>query len=230
MSMTNVGAPLRVGGADGKGFAKGAGAGGLTSPVYIYQITPAATSANSISTSQTPGAAGNLTITGSLATAGVATLDVPRNIIAVSGSGTDSTQTLTYTGTDYLGVALVETVTLTGTSTVQGLKAFKTVSRVAVSAATVGALTVGSGDKFGVPYRINKKGSMQAFWDATWNNGSATTTLAVTTSPATAITGDVRGTYLPATASDGTRTLALWIYMDDVDSNNGLYGVDQYGG
>lgn len=229
MSLTNVGAPLTVGGAIGKGTSKGL-FGGITSPIYVYEVTPVATDDNGISVSQTPGAAGNLTITGALASGGVATFDVPRNVIAVSASGTDSTQTLTYTGTDGYGVPLVETVTLTGTTTVQGLKAFKTVSRVAVSAATVGALIVGSGDKFGVPYRINKKGSLQAFWDATWNNGSGTTTLAVTTTPATAITGDVRGTYLPATASDGTRTLALWVYMDDVDSNNGLYGVDQFGG
>lgn len=228
MTITNIGAPLTVGGAIGKGNVKGV-FGGVTSPVFIYEVTPVATDDNGIALSQTPGAAGNLTLAGALVTSGVATLDVPRNIIAVSASGTDSTQTLTYTGTDVYGVPLVETVTLTGTTTVQGLKAFKTVSQVAVSAATVGALIVGSGDKFGVPYRINKKGSLQAFWDATWNDGSGTTTLAVT-STATATTGDVRGTYLPATASDGTRTLALWVYMDDVDSNNGLYGVDQYGG
>lgn len=229
MVMTNVGAPLRVGAALGKGTARGNGSGAIESPIYVYEITPAATSANSISTTQTPGAAGNLTITGSLATAGVATFDFPRNVIAVSASGTDTSVTLTYTGTDVYSVPLVETVTLTGTTTVQGLKAFLTVSKVAVSAATVGALTVGTGDKFGVPYRINKKGSLQAFWDATWNSSSATTTLAVTTT-ATATSGDVRGTYLPATTSDGTRTLALWVYADEVDSSNGLYGVDQYGG
>ncbi len=229
MVMSNLGAPLRVGAADGKGTARGQGAGGLTTPMYVYQITPVTADDNGISTTQTPGGAGNLTITGALASGGVATFDVPRNVVAVSASGTDSTQTLTYTGTDYLGVPLVETVTLTGTTTVQGLKAFLTVSRVAVSAATVGAVIVGSGDKFGLPYRVNDNGYAQFRWDATWNNGSATFVAAVT-STATATTGDVRGTYLPATASDGTRKLTAWIAEQDVDSNNGLYGVNQYGG
>src|SRR6185503_448153 len=98
------------------------------------------------------------------------------------------------------------TITLTGTTAAQGLKAFKTVSKVAMSASTVGNISAGSGDKFGVPYRFNKKGSLLPFWDATW--GLGTPVVAVTTNPATATTGDVRGTYLPATASDGTRTLA----------------------
>lgn len=228
MATTNVGAPLSVGGARGKGTVRGV-PGGATSPVFIYQITPAALAANSVATSQAVSGAGNLTINGSLASGGVATFDVPRCATITSSSGTDVSQTATFYGKDVYGVATVETITLSGLSTVSGLKALKSVSRVAISAATVGNITAGTGDKFGLPYRINKVGSLQSFWDATWNNGSGTTTVAVTTT-ATATTGDVRGTYLPATASDGTRTLALWIYMDDVDSTNGLYGVDQYGG
>ncbi len=228
MSLTNVGAPLTVGGALGKGNVKG-NFGGVTSPIYVYEITPATGTTTTIAASQAVSGAGNLTINGSLATSGVATLDVPRNVILVSSSGTDSTQTATVYGTDTYAVPTVETITLTGTTAAQGLKAFKTITRVAMSASTVGNVAAGSGDKFGVPYRINKGGSMQAFWDATWNSGSGTTVLAVTTTPS-AITGDVRGTYLPATASDGTRTLALWVYMDDVNSNDGLYGKDQYGG
>lgn len=228
MSLTNVGAPLTVGGATGKGYSKG-NFGAVTSPVFIYEVTPVTLDPDGISTSQAVAGAGNLTITGALASGGVATFDVPRCATVTSSSSTDTTQTATFTGTDVYGIATVETVTLNGTNTVSGLKALKTVSRVAMSAICTGNITAGSGDKFGSPYRINKKGSMQAFWDATWNNGSGTTTVG-STSTATATTGDVRGTYLPATASDGTRTLALWIYAEDVDSNNGLYGVDQYGG
>lgn len=229
MAQTHVGGPFRVGGYSvGKGNQKGI-PGAPVSPVYVYEITPSTGTTVSIAAAQAVSGAGNLTINGTLATSGVATLDVPRNVILVSSSGTDSTQTATITGTDAYSVPVVETVTLTGTTSAQGLKAFLTVSKVAMSASTVGNISAGTGDKYGVPYRINKKGSLQAFWDATWNSGSATTTLG-STSTATATTGDVRGTYLPATASDGTRTLALWVYMDDVESANGLYGVDQYGG
>lgn len=229
MSMTHHGGPFRLGGYNvGKGNQKGI-PGALTSPIYIYEVTPGTGTTVSISAAQAVVGAGNLTINGTLATSGLATLDVPRSVLVVSSSGTDTTQTATFTGTDAYGVATVETVTLNGTNNAQSLKAFLTVSKVAMSASTVGNVSAGTGDKFGVPYRINKKGSLQAFWDATWNSGSATTTLG-STSTATATTGDVRGTYLPATASDGIRTLALWVYMDDVESANGLYGVDQYGG
>lgn len=229
MAMTNVGAPFRVGGADGKGTAKGAGAGAIESPIYVTQVTPATGTTVSIAASQAVSGSGNLTINGTLATSGVATLDTPRSVLVVSSSGTDSTQTATFYGTDTYGVTTVETVTLTGTSNASSLKAFKTITRVAMSASTVGNVSAGTGDKFGIPYRINKKGSLQAYWDATWNNASGTTTIG-SSATATATTGDVRGTYLPATASDGIRTLALWVYADDVDTNNGLYGVDQYGG
>ncbi len=229
MSQTHVGGPFRVGGYSvGKGNQKGI-PGAPISPIYVYEVTPTTGTTVSIAAAQAVSGAGNLTINGTLATSGLATLDVPRNVIVVSSSGTDTTQTATVTGTDAYAVPVVETISLNGTNTVQGLKAFLTVSKIAMSASTVGNVSAGTGDKFGVPYRINKKGSLQAFWDATWNSGSATTTLG-STSTATATTGDVRGTYLPATASDGTRTLALWVYMDDVENANGLYGVDQYGG
>ena len=228
MALTNLGAPLTLGGAIGRGYVKGQ-YGGITSPIYVYEATPVAIDPNGIATSQAVAAPGDLTLDGALVTSGVATMDIPRNVTLVSDSGTDSTQVATVTGNDVYGIALVEDITLTGTSTAQGLKAFKTVSQVAIDGTCVGSLLCGSGDKFGLPYRITVPGSLQAFWDATWNSGSGTTTVG-SAATATATTGDVRGTYLPATESDGTRTLALWIYMSDVDTDSGLYGVTQYGG
>lgn len=226
MSMTNVGGPLRVGGAVGRGNLRGAGAGGLTSPITVYEITPVQLSPTAIALAQAVAGAGNLTLSGALSSGGVATFDVARCVTITSTNAGDTTQTATFTGTDAYGVTLIETVSLNGAATISGVKAFKTISRVAISAATTGNISAGSGDKFGVPYRINRKGSIQAFWDATWNLG--TVTLAVSTA-ATATSGDVRGTYLPASASDGTRTLALWVFMDDVESTDGLYGVAQFG-
>ncbi len=221
MSLTNLGAPLTLGAALGKGNVKG-NFGAVTSPILVYECTPTADSTVTIAASQGKAASGNLTLT-------TTTLDVARNVQVISTSANDTTLTATVTGTDTYAVPLVETITFTGTTAAQGLKAFKTVTTVSVNGSTAGLVGVGPGHVFGVPYRINKKGSLQAFWDATWNSGSGTTTVAVT-STATATTGDVRGTYTTATAADATRTLALWVYMDDVDSNNGLYGVDQYGG
>lgn len=226
MAATNLGGPLSIGNTLGKGFARG-NMGGVTSPVLVYQATPVAIATNNVATAQAVAGAGNLTLNGALVSGGIATFDIPRSVQTTSSSASDTTQTVTFYGTDVYGLAVVETLTLNGTAAILGVKAFKTITRIAVSAVTVGNISAGSGDKFGLPYRINKKGSVQAFWDATWNLG--TVTIAVTTT-ATATSGDVRGTYLPASASDGTRTLSLWIYMDDVETRNGLYGVDQYGG
>ena len=228
MSMTNLGSPLRLGGATGVGNVKGS-LGALTSPVYIYQITPATASTVTVVAAQGKASSGNLTLNGSLVSSGVATLDFPRNVQVVSTSANDTTLTSTVTGTDVYGISLVETITYTGTTAAQGLKAFKTVTNVSVSGSTAGTVAAGPGDVFGVPYYFDQTSSLQAFWDATWNNGSGVTTVGVT-SAATATTGDVRGTYKPASASDGTRKLGLWIYVNDPDSNTGLYGVAQYGG
>lgn len=229
MSLTNVGAPLSVGGATGVGNVKGT-LGCLTSPIYVYgPYVPTTASTVTIAAAQGASAAGNLTLNGSLVSGGVATLDMPRNVQVVSTSANDTTLTSTITGTDAYGITLVETITYTGTTAAQGLKAFKTVTNVAVSASTAGTVSAGPGDVFGSPYYFANSGSIQGFWDATWNSGSATIT-AGTTATATATTGDVRGTYKPATASNGTRSLTLWIYIEDPDTNSGLYGVDQYGG
>ena len=63
-------------------------------------------------------------------------------------------------------------------------------------------------------------------------NGAIVTTgtfvAAVSTSPATATTGDVRGTYTPASATDASKRLTIWIYVGNPDSQTGLYGVAQY--
>lgn len=228
MALTNLGAPLRLGGATGVGNAKGS-LGALTSPIYVYQITPTTASTTTIAQAQGKSSAGNLTLNGSLVSGGVATIDVARNVQIVSTSAVDSTLTATVTGGDVYGVTTVETITFSGTTASQGKKAFKTVTNIAVSGSTAGTVAAGPGDIFGVPYYFSQTSSLQAFWDATWNSGSGTTTVG-STSTATATTGDVRGTYKPASASDGTRKLGLWIYISDPDTNTGLYGVTQYGG
>jgi len=109
----------------------------------VCPITIAAGSANAISLSQTPGAAGNLTITGSLATVGVATL-TPARRVAITSAADISNRTFTITGTDRNGNAQVEILTGPNATTVYTLADFLTVSRIAISGAAAGALTVGT--------------------------------------------------------------------------------------
>jgi len=200
--------------------------GAATSPVYVYSIVPATMATNNISTAQAVAGAGNLTITGTLATAGVATLDVPRIVRVTSSDAGDTTQTATVYGTDVYGVSMSEAIAFNGAATISGKKAFKTVTRVAISAALAGNASVGTGDAFGLPYvAASRNYALTAYNGAFVTTGTFVD--AVSTSPATTTTGDVRGTYLVPSASDGSKILTIWIYIADADSRAGLYGVTQ---
>ena len=213
----------------GRNFANNGTAnqpGVYMSPIFVYDVVPVALSATAVAAAQAVAAAGNLTINGASASGGVATLDVPRCVSIVSSSAGDTTQTATVTGTDAYGIPMTETITFNGTTTVNGQKAFRTVTRVAISAALAGNASVGSTDIFGIPYRTNSRNYLLTAW-----NGAFVTTgtfaAADATSPATATTDDVRGTYAVPDAANGTKRLTLWISIADDDTQTGLYGVAQ---
>ncbi len=96
-----------------------------------------------ISLSQTAADAQALTITGALATDGVATLDVPRRVL-ISSAGDDSAVSFRVTGTNHTGNPIRETVAGTNAGTAYTVQDFKTVTEVTTSAATAGAVTVGT--------------------------------------------------------------------------------------
>jgi len=213
----------------GRNFANNGTAnqpGVYMSPIFVYDVVPVALSATAVAAAQAVAAAGNLTINGASASGGVATLDVPRCVSIVSSSAGDTTQTATVTGTDAYGITTTETITFNGTTTVNGQKSFKTVTRVAISAALAGNASVGSTDVFGLPFRADSRNYCLTAW-----NGAFVTTgtfvAAVTTSPATTTTGDVRGTFAPADAADASKRLTVWMYIENPDSVTGLYGVTQ---
>lgn len=113
-------------------------------PVRITLALEAADD-NAICLSQTPSGAGNLTINGALATGGVATLAVPQFLLLTTAAD-ETGKTFTIYYTDRYGVA--RTYSLAGvnnTTAVIPINA-KTVTRIAVSAATAGAILVGITD------------------------------------------------------------------------------------
>jgi hypothetical protein len=113
---------------------------------FIQSSDIAAADPDGISTSQTTGGAANLTITGALASAGVATLVPARNVTITSGGSDERARTFTVTGTDVNGNAVTEDITGPNTSaTVPGTKIFLTVTQVAVNGALTGNVTVGTG-------------------------------------------------------------------------------------
>lgn len=202
--------------------------GGPTSPIYVYSAAPVALDDDGISVAQAVAGAGNLTITGALASGGVATFDVPRAVSVTSSNAGDTTQTATVTGKDAYGITLVETIAFNGAATISGKKAFKSVSRVAISAALAGNGSAGTTDVIGLPFAATSRNYVQSAY-----NGAQVTTgtfAGAVATTATATTGDVRGTFLPASATDGSKILTLWIWLIDADTKTGLYGVAQYGG
>jgi len=209
----------------GRNFANNGTAsepGVFMSPINVYNVVPVALDADGICAQQTLAAAGNALLNGALASGGTVTLDVPRNVI-VDAAGA-ATAVLTITGTDVYGIPMSEAITLNGTTAVAGKKAFKTITRVAASAAATD-IFVGTGDVFGLPIDANSRNYVLTAW-----NGAFVTTgtfVAADATAATTTTGDVRGTFAPADAADGTKRLTLWVFVLDDDTQTGLYGVAQ---
>lgn len=109
-------------------------------------VTLAAADDDGIALSQSPGAAGLLTINGAFATGGVATMDAARRVIITSG-GNDSSKTFTITGTGgaWRGdTVLTEVVTGTNGGIAASLQDFLTVTSIRISAASAGTVKVGT--------------------------------------------------------------------------------------
>jgi hypothetical protein len=112
----------------------------------LIQVTvgPLATAAaNNIALSQTPLAAGNLTLNGALVVGGVAFLDTPRRVI-VTSAGNDSGVTFTAYGTDWSGQAIQASVAGAAIGAADFGVSFTTVTRITTSAATAAVITVGT--------------------------------------------------------------------------------------
>ena len=190
--------------------------------------SPAALSATGIAAAQAVGGAVNLTINGSLASGGVATNAVPRGVSVVSANVADTSQTATFYGTDVYGVPVVETLTLNGTTTVAGKKAFKTITRVAMSATTAGTVSAGVTDILGLPYKLTAKSDLISTWFNQIVEATLPTIVVADTNTATATTGDVRGTIDLHSALNGS---AVSVYMVAYPSSEeSTFGVAQYGG
>ncbi len=128
----------------------------MTGYVKTLTLTLAALSANAISTTQTPGGAGNLTITGSLASGGVATFLVPQRV-GITSTGDISNRTFTITGTGNNGASQSEALTGPNNATVHTLKDFATVTQIAISGAAAAAVTAGSvGIGSTAPYIVDR--------------------------------------------------------------------------
>lgn len=109
-------------------------------------ITLAAADADGIAQSQTPLAAGDLTLNGALVSGGVATLtsaDAGRQAI-ITSAGNDTGRTFTIYGADESGIPISEALAGANAAAAVSAKFYRTVTRIAVDAATAGAVTAGT--------------------------------------------------------------------------------------
>jgi hypothetical protein len=194
--------------------------------IYVWDIVPQALVTNNIAASQTPAAAGSLTLTAgtsvkSVTTAGGVTvlqLDCPRAVQLTTASGTIVTsRNLTVSGYDYYGQAMSEVIATGTTSSavanVAGKKAFFQITGITISGSLPVAITVGTTDVLGLPVRVFNVSYIASVKSNNTLAQDAGTFVAAATQTATTTTGDVRGTYAPATASNGVVRTTMGILL-----------------
>ena len=177
-------------------------------------------------------------------TATTATLTTTAGAAVVTTAGTPTgltytlgvaPQTATISGYDYYGQAMTQAITTSSavSTAVNTTKAFYQITSIAIGGATGTALTVGTTDVLGLPLRaIDGAYIVNAGWNNTAGYDAGTWVKADMTNPATSSTGDVRGTYIPSSAPDGTKRLVMAIAIPAIGSGpnstrQGTLGVNQ---
>ncbi len=131
-------------------------------------------------------------------------------------------------GYDVYGYPMTETITAAaGVATNNGKKAFKFIASVVPQFTDAHNYSVGTTDIFGLPMRADTWDQALVWFNSALITASTGFVAADTTSPATATTGDPRGTYALQSASDGTKRLAIAVGPPQVPiaTAAGLYGV-----
>jgi hypothetical protein len=210
--------------------------------IYVWDVVPLTKQTNNISVAASYAGAGTAVLAAGTGTTAVTTaagvaaiqLDCPRAVSVTIGTGTIADVAITVTGLDIYGQAMTDVIQ-TGTTqstTVNGEKAFFQITGVAVAGAVGGTVAVGTTDILGSPVRITDAGYIaRAGWAGALAEDAGTFVAAVTTT-ATTTSGDVRGTYVPSSAPNGTRRLVMGILLPAIASGPnatrvGALGVTQ---
>jgi len=186
--------------------------------IYVWDIVPQAAVTNNIAASQTAAAAGAVTLTAGTSVKSVVRndgvtvlqLDCPR---AVKVNCSTTARAFTVSGYDYYGQAMSEVITVvTAATAVTGLKAFYQISGVTIAGSAT-SVVVGTSDVLGLPVRVFNVSYVASVKSNNTLAQDAGTFVAADTATATTTTGDVRGTYTPATASNGIVRTTMGILL-----------------
>jgi len=190
--------------------------------VYIWDCVPQTLQTANIAASQTASGAGAVTLTAGTSVKTVVRpdgvtvlqLNTPR---ALQINTSTTARTITISGYDYYGQPMTEAITV-GTQGVakSGKKAFYQIASATINGSAT-AVTIGTTDIFGLPVRCFDAGYVvKVGWNNTLAQDAGTFTPADMTNPASSTTGDVRGTYQPSSASDGTKRLVMTIALPGI--------------
>lgn len=206
--------------------------------VYVWDCVPQTLQTANIAASQTASGSGAVTLTAGTSAKSVVRADgvtviqlnTPR---ALQINTSTTARAITISGYDYYGQAMTETITVSVAGTpVNGKKAFYQVASATINGSAT-AVTIGTTDILGIPIRVIDAGYIvKVGWNGTLAQDAGTFVAADMTNPATATTGDVRGTYVPSSASNGVRRLVMTIAVPAIAcgpnaTRTGALGVTQ---
>jgi hypothetical protein len=153
--------------------------------------------------------------------------------VRITSVGNDSGATITIVGADLYGFPQTQTLTMANAGSVATTKAFKFIYSATPNGTLSGSnVSIGQTDIFGMPILTPSWGAyVTIFWAGAALTAATGFVAPDATSPATASTGDVRGTLnltsVTGGASDGTKRMQVIITpaVANTLTNVGLFGV-----
>lgn len=206
------------------------------SPSPSIAVAPVTSFTNSLATAQTVTAGASFTLTAGTGITSttvngvpVFALDTPRTVTFTGASTAATSSIATVRGYDRYGSAMSQTViTPVSTAATATLKAFAYVSSIVSASTTTSTVSVGVGSAFGLPLAASDFGYVRAAWNQIYPTTSTGFVPADLTTPATAATGDVRGTYaVQGSSPDGVKMLVVDLLAKSTSSVDLAYGVTQ---
>ena len=148
--------------------------------------------------------------------------------VSITGSTSGTGGHFLVSGADVYGYPQTENINATsGATTTNGKKAFKFIYSVTPLFTDAHNYSVGTTDIFGFPLRADRFEQVLVWWASALVTANTGFVAADSTSPATATTGDVRGTYNVQSSSDGSKRLAVAVGPTESNcvSLTGVFGV-----
>lgn len=151
--------------------------------------------------------------------------------VRITSVGNDSAGSFVVRGYDQYFFPVTETITGANAGIATGKKAFKYIASITPAGTMSGSnISVGTADIFSLGMRSDIWDLIAVYWNSALISATTGYVAAVTTSPATAITGDVRGTYAVQSASDNTKRLTVFVTPNvaNIQTAVGIFGVTNF--